>query len=120
MSIATGISPLRQLFANKYDQASIRPYDLNLLLVAVALMSIGLVIVTSASMPAAARIFDNPFHFAIRHIIYICLALIAAFVTLQIPMRLWQWGNAWLLLGPFCYLFRYCLSAGLLMVVPAG
>lgn len=99
MSIATGISPLRQLFANKHDQASIRPYDLNLLLVAVALMSIGLVIVTSASMPAAARIFDNPFHFAIRHIIYICLALIAAFVTLQIPMRLWQWGNAWLLLG---------------------
>ena len=75
-----------------------KPYDLSLLLVALALMTIGMVMVTSASMPVAARLFDNPFHFSIRHAIYIVIAMIAAFITLMIPMAWWQKSNVLLLL----------------------
>jgi cell division protein FtsW len=80
------------------DSKHFRPYDITLVLLAIALLSIGLVVVTSASMPAAERIFNNPFHIAIRHSIYIVLALTAAMITLQIPMRWWRMSNVWLLL----------------------
>lgn len=100
MSMSLPGHPLRELFSARHDHQPVaRPYDVGLLMVALALLTCGLIIVTSASMPAAARLFDNSFHFAIRHLIYICLALIAALVILQVPMRIWQWGNAWLLLG---------------------
>ncbi|GAB3011521.1 cell division protein FtsW [Bowmanella dokdonensis] len=89
---------LQRLFQLRHDVRGMRPYDLGLLLIALSLMSVGLIIVTSASMPAAARLFDNPFHFAIRHGIYMVIALVAALVTLQIPMRWWRLSNAWLLL----------------------
>ncbi|MEP2651465.1 MAG: cell division protein FtsW [Paraglaciecola sp.] len=101
--IDNNLSSLRQLFTQKHDamppQENFRPYDLTLLLLAIALMSIGLVVVTSASMPAAERIFDNPFHIAIRHSIYIVLAMIAAMIVMQIPMRWWSMSNVWLLLS---------------------
>lgn len=105
MNAATNhhMSPLRQLFMQKHDSQNakthFRPYDLSLVLLAVALMSIGLVIVTSASMPAAERIFNNPFHIAIRHCIYILLASGAALIVMQIPMRWWRISNVWLLLS---------------------
>ncbi|ALT00515.1 cell division protein FtsW [Lacimicrobium alkaliphilum] len=89
---------MQRLFQLRHSARGMRPYDLGLLLIALALMSIGLMVVTSASMPTAARLFDNPFHFAIRHGIYLVLAVIAALVTLQIPMRWWQASNVYLLL----------------------
>ncbi|WP_133470109.1 cell division protein FtsW [Paraglaciecola marina] len=101
--IDNNLTSLRQLFTQKHDatqpQDKFRPYDLTLLLLAIALMSIGLVVVTSASMPAAERIFHNPFHIAIRHSIYIVLAMIAAMIVMQIPMRWWSMSNVWLLLS---------------------
>lgn len=99
--IANSVSAsLKDIFAQRHDKVSdtSRPYDLGLVIIAIALLSIGLVIVTSASMPVSARMFDNPFHFAIRHGIYILLALMAAIVTLQIPMHWWRASNPWLLL----------------------
>lgn len=100
--IDNNLGSLRQLFTQKHDatqpQDNFRPYDLTLLLLAIALMSIGLVVVTSASMPAAERIFNNPFHIAIRHSIYIVLAMVAAMIVMQIPMRWWSMSNVWLLL----------------------
>ncbi|MCF2948600.1 cell division protein FtsW [Paraglaciecola aquimarina] len=95
-------SPLKQLFKLKHDkvdqQESFKPYDLWLILLCIALLSFGLVVVTSASMPAAERIFHNPFHIAIRHSIYIVLALGIAMCVLQIPMYWWRKTNVWLLL----------------------
>lgn len=89
---------LAQLFATQHDDAQTRYYDLTIVLVSLALMAIGFVIVTSASMPVAARLFDNPFHFAIRHVIYLGLALAAAVVVLQVPMQFWRVTNPYLLL----------------------
>lgn len=90
---------LPELFSLKHDVSSAqRPYDLGLLITVFALMTAGLVMVTSASMPVAARLFDNPFHFSIRHCIYIILSGMAAMFTLMIPMSWWQRTNAYLLL----------------------
>jgi cell division protein FtsW len=98
------VSSLRQLFTSRHDQSqapikvNLQPYDHSLVLLAITLLSIGLVVVTSASMPVADRLFGNPFHFAIRHSIYIVLAMIAALIVMQIPMRWWRMSNVWLLL----------------------
>ncbi|MFT5674915.1 MAG: cell division protein FtsW [Paraglaciecola sp.] len=93
-------NPLVRMFSQRHDMKteSPSPYDVNLILFALALLSIGLVIVTSASMPVAARLFSTPFHFAIRHGIYIILAITTALIVMQIPMRWWRVSNTWLLL----------------------
>ncbi len=102
--IENKVSTLRQLFEFKHDRraafikADLQPYDHSLLLLAIALLSIGLVVVTSASMPVADRLFGNPFHFAIRHGIYVLLAMFTALIVMQIPMRWWRKTNVWLLL----------------------
>ncbi|WP_088329979.1 cell division protein FtsW [Lacimicrobium sp. SS2-24] len=98
MSVSTSANHLQRLFQLRHNAQGKRPYDIGFLLIALALMSIGLMVVTSASMPAADRLFDNPFHFAIRHGIYLLLAMVAALVTLQLPMRWWQSSNVYLLL----------------------
>lgn len=91
-------SYLPDLFAWRHDNKKPeRPYDLTLLLTALALMAIGLIMVTSASMPVASRLFDNPFHFSIRHGIYLIIATFAAMVALMIPMSWWQKTNGYLL-----------------------
>ncbi|WP_026377396.1 cell division protein FtsW [Aestuariibacter salexigens] len=92
-------SALRSLFSRRHDAVQQSAYDVSLAIAAIALLAIGMVIVTSASMPIAARLFDNPFHFAIRHIIYMGLALSAAIVVLQIPMNWWRVSNPYLLLA---------------------
>ena len=92
---------LSELFSARHDGPSqpSAPYDVTLILIALALMSIGVIIVTSASMPVADRLHDNPFYFAIRHGIYIVAAIVAAMVVLQLPMQFWRMTNPYLLLA---------------------
>ncbi len=80
------------------DMRQNRAYDLVLVLIALTLMAIGFVIVTSASMPIGERLHGNPFHFAIRHAIYMGLALIAAMIVLNLPMNFWRVANPYLLI----------------------
>ncbi len=82
-------------------------FDRVLVLTVFMLVAFGFVMISSASMPVAERINGNQYHFIIRHGIYICLALIAAIVTLQLPMDKWQKYNG-VLLG---------LSIALLVIV---
>ncbi|GAB56390.1 cell division protein ftsW [Glaciecola punicea ACAM 611] len=88
---------LSEMFANRHDHASQRPYSLLLVLVCLALYTIGFIIVTSASMPIAERMYDNPYHFAIRHGIYVLLSITAALIVLNIPMQFWRVVNPYLL-----------------------
>ncbi|WP_299080848.1 cell division protein FtsW [uncultured Paraglaciecola sp.] len=98
------VNVLRQLFKSKHDAQStaikteVQAYDHSLILLAIALLSIGLVVVTSASMPVADRLYGNPFYFAVRHGIYIVGAMIASMIVMQVPMRWWRKSNVWLLL----------------------
>ncbi len=110
MSVSTmNESLLQRLFSQRHDGMPARYYDISLILITISLLSIGLVIVTSASMPVATRLFDNPFHFAIRHIVYMGIACTAALVTLQIPMYWWRASNGWLLLSVIAILIAILL-----------
>lgn len=68
------------------------------------LASVGFVLVSSASMDVAARTYDNEFYFAIRHLIYIALALLAGTLCFQVPLDIWQRRSGWLLMFAFLLL----------------
>lgn len=90
---------LQQLFQQRHENTKqYKAYDVMLVLVAFALLCMGFVMVTSASIPVAERMFNNPFHFSIRHGIYMALACSAGMITMMIPMSWWKASNGWLLL----------------------
>ncbi|GLX85910.1 putative lipid II flippase FtsW [Thalassotalea loyana] len=74
-------------------------FDRHYILLAVAMYTIGLIMVASSSMPVAERLFDNPFHFVIRHGVYIVLSLFIGAVALFIPMSQWQKQSGYMLLA---------------------
>lgn len=102
---------LSGFFAAKHDAKPTHEvaFDGGIVLVAFSLMAIGLVIITSASMPVADRLFDNPFHFAIRHAIYLIGAMIIAMVVVQLPMQFWRLTNPYLLLAAVVLLIAVLL-----------
>ncbi|MET1219826.1 MAG: cell division protein FtsW [Glaciecola sp.] len=103
---------LQALFAARHNRASStdeRPYDLGLVCIIIALLSLGIVIVSSASMPEGTAKFDNPYHFIIRHIIFACVAFVIGMLTLTIPMSVWQKYNPYLLFAAFLLLIAVLL-----------
>lgn len=73
-------------------------FDRGYVILMVAMYMIGLTMVGSSSMPVAERLFDDPFHFVTRHLIYIGLSIVVAAMTLQVPMSWWQKYSGFLLL----------------------
>lgn len=92
-----------------HQQQAVMLYDRQLLLLMLALTAIGLVMVTSASMPVGERLMDNPFHYVIRHSIYIVLSVIAALVVLSVPLSRWESYNGWLCLAAIVMLVAVLL-----------
>ncbi|ACV26108.1 putative lipid II flippase FtsW [Kangiella koreensis] len=63
------------------------------------LLAIGVMMVASSSMPFAEdHMNGNEFHFLIRHIIYLSIALVAAMLVLQLDTRFWQVNGIYMLL----------------------
>ncbi|MGX5913188.1 cell division protein FtsW [Aliidiomarina sp. Khilg15.8] len=91
------------------QQQSVMLYDRQLLLIMLALTAIGLVMVTSASMPVGERLMDNPFHYVIRHAIYIALSGATALVVLSLPLSRWESYNGWLCLAAIVMLIAVLL-----------
>lgn len=91
------------------QQQSMLLYDRQLLLIMLALAAIGLVMVTSASMPVGERLTGNPFHFIIRHGLYLVISLIIATVVLTQPMSRWEQVNGWLCLAAIVMLIAVLL-----------
>lgn len=73
-------------------------FDRSFVVIALVMYMVGLIMVASSSMPVAERLFNNPFHFVIRHAIYIVLSLGIAGFALQIPMAWWQKNSGYLLI----------------------
>ncbi len=71
--------------------------DFPLLAGCLALLGLGLVMITSASSEVAAVQSGNPLYHMIRHLIYILIGIGAAGVMLIIPLSTWQ-RMGWLLL----------------------
>lgn len=63
-----------------------------------ALMSIGLIMVSSASVSFAAAVYQDAWFFGKRHFIYIIMGLILAMFVVCIPMSVWQKYSGHLLL----------------------
>lgn len=83
--------------------------DFPLLAGCLALLGLGLVMITSASSEVAAAMSGNPLYHMIRHLIYLGLGISAALLTLLIPMALWQRFGATLLLVAFVLLILVLL-----------
>ena len=102
-SFLSGLSTkIGQNFVDIFDNESTSQkgmvFDRSFVVIALVMYMIGLIMVASSSMPVAERLFNNPFHFVIRHTIYITLSLGIAGVALQIPMAWWQKNSSYLLI----------------------
>lgn len=86
------------LWQRMLPQPEFLSYDRILLLSIVCIALIGFVMVASASMPVAAKLFGNPYHIVIRHAAYLVMAMALGMIVLMMPMSLWQRYNAMLLL----------------------
>lgn len=73
-------------------------YDVPLLYCMLMLIGVGFVMVTSASMPTADRMFGNIYHFTIRHGIFLGLSFCLFCISTQVPMSWWKKANPYLLL----------------------
>lgn len=76
--------------------------DWTLLCLWFALMSIGLVMVASASVSFAAVTYDDAWYFAKRHAVYMAMGFILALFVVCIPASVWQaWSGHFLLITLF-------------------
>jgi cell division protein FtsW len=84
----------------QFESSTVATFDRSYVVLAISMYMIGLIMVASSSMPIAERLFDNPFHFIVRHSVYIFLSLMVAAATLYIPMDRWhKYSGNLLLLG---------------------
>ncbi|KLV06218.1 cell division protein FtsW [Photobacterium aquae] len=65
-------------------------YDRQLVWIALALMTTGLVMVTSASIPVASRLTDDPFYFAQRHGMFLLGSLFLGSLMVMVPLHAWR------------------------------
>ncbi len=79
-------------------------FDRQLIWIALGLMLTGLVMVGSASFPISTRLTGQPFHFMMRHMLFVCLALGASSVVLRIKLDDWLKYSSHLLLISFVLL----------------
>ncbi|MGV8844648.1 MAG: putative lipid II flippase FtsW [Pseudomonas sp.] len=78
--------------------------DFPLLAACLALLGLGLVMITSASSEVASVQTGNSLYYMIRHLIYLLIGLGAAGVVLLIPLSVWQRLGGVLLCGAFALL----------------
>ncbi len=74
-------------------------YDRVLVFVAISIIALGLLMVTSASMVISEKLYNQPFHYLIRQAIYLSMGLILALSVLRTPISMWQRISAPLIIG---------------------
>jgi cell division protein FtsW len=75
--------------------------DFPLLAGCLALLGLGLVMITSASSEVAAASSGNSLYFMTRHLVYLAIGFVACGVVLMIPLETWQRSGWLLLIGAF-------------------
>lgn len=68
-------------------------YDRALIWLFLGLLTVGFVMVTSASIPVSTRLNDAPFEFAIKDGFYVITSICACLFFVQIPMEKWEKYN---------------------------
>src|SRR4051812_21190153 len=82
--------------------STIKPYvlyDRLLLLATIGLLSIGLMMVASASMVISDRLYDEPFYYLLHQFVYLCLGVILSWYLFRFRIAQWTQVSAALLLG---------------------
>lgn len=75
-------------------------YDLPLMLAAIALASLGVVMVASASIAVADGQHIGAFHYLQRHLVYLALGLPLAILAMRVELRfLEKYSFVWMILG---------------------
>jgi cell division protein FtsW len=100
-------------FSAQHSKSVWRDYDEALLWVGIALLGTGLVMVYSASIAIAegGRYgLNQPTYFLMRQLMFVVIGVVAAIMTFQVPMRLWQQA------APILFLFGAALLV--LVLVP--
>ena len=85
------------------------PLDMVLIAASAALCSLGLVMVTSASMPVAERLGVGTFHFAVRQAIYLTCGILLGVAVLRVRLAIWERGSL------ACILFAIALLLAVLV-----
>ena len=80
---------LRQAPSPLYGRRGV-DLDFPMLAGCLALLGLGLVMITSASSEVAAVNSGNPLYHMIRHLIYVVLGLGAGAAMLLVPLSFWQ------------------------------
>ena len=80
-------------------------YDRQLLALAITLMLIGMVMVSSASITEGISLRNDGFFFLKRHLIFLVLCVLAATATLYVPVQKWQQWSGQLLIFSIFLLF---------------
>ncbi len=94
-----------------------REQKLNLLLLVVSLLiTIGLLMMTSASVEIASSQYGDPFYHFKRQIIFATIGVIGMLITLHLPMHLWR-SLSWFLLMASYALLLLVLIPGIGKVV---
>jgi len=78
--------------------------DMTLVLVALSLLLIGLVAITSASIEYAEWHFQNPWYHSQRHLMYLLAGLISAVVCYHVRTEFWLSTGWWWLFGALALL----------------
>lgn len=74
--------------------------DPTLLILAIALLLVGLIAISSASIEYADWHYQTPWYHTVRHLIYISIALTSAYGVYRLPWELWlNSGWVWLFLS---------------------
>ncbi len=69
-----------------------------LVISSIALLVLGVVMISSASMDMAAETMGNSYHYVIRQLMFAGLGCLLALVAVNVPMAWWE-RSGWLLLG---------------------
>lgn len=86
--------------------------NMSLILLVAVLISIGAIIITSASMDYSAVKYNDPWFFIKRHFIYLAIALVASVVMLSIPTVFWK-KYGWMLFFVAVFLLLLVLIPGI-------
>lgn len=68
----------------------IAPPDSMLIIIIACLVIFGIMAVSSASMPEAAEVYNNPFYFIIKHIAAVGVGCVFMFITSSIDYKKWK------------------------------
>ena len=76
-------------------------YDWGLITIVATLVTLGAIMVFSASYTVGIYVHDDPFYFFFRQLIWLGLGITAMLFTMRIPYGFWQRWSVLLMVGAF-------------------